>query len=531
MARNVAAAALAVAVFLAQVDVAWAQRSRGSVSGASRGTYSRSGDTGSWEGQRASGSRTVTQTGEGYNVNKQVETQGGYSKDVNKDVNTEDRSIDRSSTATNPWGQSVSRDRTAQNQGGYASIQGSAGTSTGREASGDFVAGRNAYGQPAYAGTVNTKYNGNYATAGARNPYGGWTTATAGPYGGKVTTTLPSGYRTSTYYGRSYYTYGGAYYRPYSYGGVHYYYPVPPPYYCYYESPPVGATILMVAGATYLVSKSGSYSKQTTGSDGKVVYQSVPAPAGAALSVLPAERVLVTVSGTTYYLASNTFYRRTMEGAQERFVVVTPPAGVVFVAALPADFEVVQLNTMYFRTGGRYYVPFLAADGRESYVMVDAPPQPPAGTPAPSTGASPITGPAAVSQSDAAAPAAAVRTIDETLTVPQGTLILARPASDVLASSASVGDRFRAYLDQDLSAGGRLIAARGSKAYGQVTAVDRKRGTLSVTLTDLAIGDQIVKVGTGPYSVPGGAMRAQSPQPFTLSAAVQVHVMTNVAVR
>ena len=55
----------------------------------------------------------------------------------------------------------------------------------------------------------------------------------------------------------------------------------------------------------------------------------------------------MTVSSTTYYLSANAFYRRVVSGGQEAFVVVTPPAGVVFVAALPADFEVVQLNTMY----------------------------------------------------------------------------------------------------------------------------------------------------------------------------------------
>ena len=36
-------------------------RTRGSVS-SSRGTYSRSGNTASWQGQRASGSKTVSQT-------------------------------------------------------------------------------------------------------------------------------------------------------------------------------------------------------------------------------------------------------------------------------------------------------------------------------------------------------------------------------------------------------------------------------------------------------------------------------------
>ena len=490
-------------------------RSRGSVSH-SRGSTSAQGRYG------GSASRNVSQTSSGYNVNKTATTQSGATKSVSKDINTQEGSIDRSSTATNAWGQSASRDRTATNEGGYASIEGSASTSTGRYASGEGVAGRNAYGQPAYAGTVNTKYNGNYATAGARNPYGGWTTATAGPYGGRVTTTLPSGYRTSTYYGRSYYTYGGAYYRPYSYGGVHYYYPVPPPYYAYYESPPVGAMMLMVAGVAYLVSKDGSYSKQTTSSEGKIVYQSVPAPTGAKLQVLPVERVLVTVSGTTYYLASNTFYRRVMEGAQEQFIVVTAPAGVVFVAALPADFTVVQLNTMYFQAGGRFYVPFLAADGKEMYVMVDQPPQPPAGAAAPA---------AATPTPAAAPPAPAVRAVAETLVVPQGTLILMRVAADLTSASASAGDRIRGFLDQDLATNGRLITPHGTPAYGTVSAVDRGRKTLNVTLTDLMIGGRVVAITTQPLSVPGGAIRAQSPQAFTVAAPFNVDITTNVAVR
>jgi hypothetical protein len=101
----------------------------------------------------------------------------------------------------------------------------------------------------------------------------------------------------------------------------------------------------------------------------------VPAPQGAALAVLPASRVLVGV-GHGPLRRVHTFYRRVMNGAQEQFVVVTAPAGVVFVQALPADFEVVQLNTMYFEAGGRYYVPFLTPDGKELYVMVDAPPRP-----------------------------------------------------------------------------------------------------------------------------------------------------------
>ena len=57
----------------------------------------------------------------------------------------------------------------------------------------------------------------------------------------------------------------------------------------------MGAIILDVAGVSYLMAQDGSYSKQTTSSDGKIVYQSVPAPQGASIKTLPAERVLVTV--------------------------------------------------------------------------------------------------------------------------------------------------------------------------------------------------------------------------------------------
>ncbi len=375
MNRTITALVVIVAVFLGQTNVLWAQRSRGSVSATSRGSVSRSGNTASWESRsgKAQGSKSATKTEDGYNVNKTLTTDGGASKTVSKDVNVEDREVQTNSTTTNKWGQSATRERNVEGQGGYATIEGSAKTSTGREASADLVAGRTVYGQPAVAGSVNTKYNGNYNVAAARNPYGGYTKAVAGPYGGKVTTTLPSGYRTTSYLGRPYYSYGGAYYRPYTHRGVHYYYPVPVPYYAYYPAPPVGAIIVMVAGISYMMAKDGSYSKQTTSSEGKVVYQSVPPPAGASVKTLPAERVLVTVSGTTYYLSANAFYRRVMNGSQETFVSVTPPAGVVFVAALPADFEVVQLNTMYFLANGQY-LRALSVGRRQGNVRDGGPP-------------------------------------------------------------------------------------------------------------------------------------------------------------
>ena len=572
-----------VAVFLVLLSpleplFAQTRRTRGSVSGASRGSYSRSGNSASWQsaGGRASGSGSATRTSSGATGSRQTTTQSGASREVSREVNTEDKTVERSSTATTAQGETATRERTTEAQGGYATVEGSASTSTGREAEGQAVAGRTVYGQPAVAGSVNTKYSGSYAGAAKKNPYGGYTAAVAGPYGGKVTTTLPSGYRVTSYHGRSYYAYGGAYYRPYTYHGVHYYYPVPPPYYSYYYQPPVGAMIVMLAGVMYLMSQDGSYSKKTTDSEGKTAYQSVPAPQGAQVKTLPASRALVTISGTTFYLYSNTFYRRVVQGTQEQFVVVSPPAGVVFVQALPPDFEVVQLNTMYFAAGGHYYLPYLSADGNELYVLVDTPPQPQAAAPAPTPVAAPVP-----------EPAPPIRTVAETLTVPTGTLVLVRLQKEVSSETAKVGDRFQAFLDQDIAANGRMIVAKGARVYGVVTEIDqgskmKGKALLSVALTDLQVGDQVVSIKTqslqvkgekssGGKKLAGGAILgasigaiagggegaaigaavgagaggaaaaagsvdpavipAQKLEAFTVAVPFQVHVMTNVAVR
>jgi hypothetical protein len=115
--------------------------------------------------------------------------------------------------------------------------------------------------------------------------------------------------------------------------------------------------------------------------------------------------------------------------------------------------------------------------------------------------------------------------------VPAGTLVVVRLATDVSAATASAGDRFQGFLAQDLATGGRLVAPRGSRVYGQVAAADRKHRTLTVALNDLAVGDRVVQIATEPLAVPGGVIPAQTPQAFTVSAPIQVDVMTNVAVR
>ena len=245
------------------------------------------------------------------------------------------------------------------------------------------------------------------------------------------------------------------------------------------------------------------------------------------MATLPATRVLVTVAGTTYYLSANAFYRRVMNGAQESFVVVTAPAGVVFVAALPANFEVVHLNSMYFKAGGRYYVPYLSPDGAEMYVMVDTPPSPhdPGGfgaqgrdaasayrgckAPAPAAPAAAKAPVAAPDTTPAAPVAAPVRAVVERLEAPAGTVVVVRLATEVSSATAQVGNRFHGFLDQDLAANGRMMAPHGTKVYGVVSAVDsgskmKGQPTLSVTLTDMEAGGRVRPIKTQPVSVSGG---------------------------
>ena len=111
MTRQLTALFTATALIVASTDGLFAQQrrtgSRGSVSAASssgRTTTTRQGNTTTTQGQRATGTRTVEQTGDGYNVNRQVTTDSGASKSVSKDVNVEDKEVDRSSTTTNQSG-------------------------------------------------------------------------------------------------------------------------------------------------------------------------------------------------------------------------------------------------------------------------------------------------------------------------------------------------------------------------------------------------------------------------------------------
>ena len=428
-----------------------------------------SGGSKSWQGKNGnvSGSRSVTQTSSGYNVNRQASTAGGASHEVNKDVNTSGgqvQSVDRSSTATNASGQTANRDRTTTNQGGYATVQGSASTSTGKAASGQGAVGKNAYGQTVAAGSVNTKYNGSYAGAAKQNPNGGWNTATVGPYGGKVTTTLPSGYKTTTYAGtallrlrrgllpalhvrrRALLLSGAAALLlpvPLRAGGRH---------------------RRVVAGATLHDVGRGATTSRRRAARGKSSTRR-SRPRGATLQTLPVDASLVTVGGTTYYLYANTFYRRVVQGGQEQFVVVSPPAGVVFVARaarrLPGGAA--QHHVLRGR-GASTTCRYLTPDGKELYVVVDAPPQPPA------TAARLR---ARLLPPSPRLPRRRIAPWPRPFTVPAGTLVLVRLQADLSSANAHVG-RPLPGLPRP-GPGGQRAARRhpGSRVYGRSPASTR----------------------------------------------------------
>ena len=99
------------------------------------------------------------------------------------------------------------------------------------------------------------------------------------------------------------------------------------------------------------------------------------------------------------------------------------------------------------------------------------------------------------------------------MVLPTGTQLVVRLATDVSSATASVGDRFQGFLDLELAADGRLVAPRGGAVYGIVTAVERgsksgKDPSLSMTLTDMKVGDRIVSIKTQPISLKGEASKA-----------------------
>ena len=433
-------------------------------------------------GESVARTRDVTREGDTIKMESQAQASTGASREVSKEVEIDEgrvQSAERESSAKGRYGETVDREREVEREGyGAASFEGEAKTSTGRKAEVEGAAGYGAYGRRGAVANVDTKYRGDWTVAAGRGPYGA------------AVTRLPQGYRPYTYYGRSYYHYGYAYYRPYAYRGVSYYFVVPPPYGVVYTTVPPGAVILTIATVTYYYADHVCYKK--TSSQGAASYEVVPPPEGLKASDLPPERATVTVSGTTYYYYKNTFYRQILQEGKPQYAVVNEPQGLVSVNALPAEFEITQSSSgaSYFAYQGKYYLPYLEPNGNETYIVVDPPQAPP-----------PRTEVASASKAALA---------ERNLTVPAGTSLPVRTASELSSATAQQGQRFTAYLDEDLKVGEILAAPKGSKVYGVVAEVETAgsmsgQSKLTLRLTDIEVNGHVIPLSAAPYTVQGAS--------------------------
>ena len=486
---------------------------RGSVSSANRGsaTTSRStyGDTSSRttnyetrSGNTGTATRNVSKSGDEVNVNRNVQSSSGASKTSNKtyDMGSDGRveSVERNTSVTGRNGQTANWEGKAERENGGWEFEGEGNNRYGQKVEAEGFGARGPYGSGVVADVEGGRYGDRTVVAGRG-------------YGGPVyARQLPAGYRPYNYYGHSYYGYGGAYYRPYYYGGMPYYGYMWPPWGVYYTSVPIGAIAITVAGTAMLYSEGTYYS--TTYVEGATQYQVVAPPEGTALPAgtsLPADRATVTINGTTFYIYGNSFYRRVEVSGKETYQVVTRPAGLVTVKALPDDFEPMQAGSvMYFRSKGRFYLPYLDPSGDEFYIVVDQPANAVKAAPAPAPGgqtaaaAPPKSGaPAPAAKAGPPAPATPLKTVS--LTAPAATPVTVRVSTEINSGKAQAGFRFQGNLDNDLMADGRIVAVRGTRAYGRVSEAKSGTGTggeplLVLELTDLEINGRIVPIKTEP---------------------------------
>jgi hypothetical protein len=325
---------------------------------ASRTTTARTRD-----GREITGSRHITRDGDDITVDREVAGRAGGSLSKRKHYEIDDgrvESVERSVIASDRSGRTTSWDGRAERENGRIEFEGEGHTRSGRHVAIEGAAARGPYGAGIVADVEGGRYGDRTVVAGRR--YGGPTHVGS----------LPSGARPHTYGGWTYYYYGGLYYRPYTVGRVVYYGVVPPPVHVSTAAPPIGAISIGVGNLRFFFSAGVFYGSTTVA--GVVRYRPVPPPVGVVIPgvLLPADRV--TVGSRRFVFYGDTFYTRVIVSGQERFVVAAPPAGLTVVASLPAHAEPVLVGSVtYFRVGGRYYVPQLAASGVQRFVLVDAP--------------------------------------------------------------------------------------------------------------------------------------------------------------
>ncbi|MBX9601520.1 MAG: hypothetical protein K2X35_10960 [Bryobacteraceae bacterium] len=110
--------------------------------------------------------------------------------------------------------------------------------------------------------------------------------------------------------------------------------------------------------------------------------------------------------------------------------------------------------------------------------------------------------------------------------IPSGTTLVVRTTSTLSTKTAQAGETFVATLEQPLTAGGRVLAPRGSQVTGRVTGVDpggRVKGlaTLSVALVSLDLpsgGD--LKLSTSTYTAQANASKKKDAAKIGIGAGV-----------
>ena len=446
-----------------------------------------------------SGNRNVSKSGDEVTVDRNVQSTSGASKSSQKTYEMDDgrvESVERNTQATNRQGQTASYEGKAERSGAGWEFEGEGNNRYGQEVEAEGYGARGRYGSGVVADVEGGRYGDRTVVAGRA-------------YGGPVyASQLPYGARPYPYHGRSYYAYGGAYYRPYAYRGVHYYGYMPPPWGCYYSTVPVGAIALTVAGMALLYSD-GTYYK-TTYVEGATQYQ-VVAPAGRrepARGHGAARRPHGPHHRRSDVLRLRQHFLQARGGERQGKLRGGDQAGG--------------------RGGGQGPARGRRADaGRQHHVLPLQEPLLPHLPRSQRRGAVHRRGSAGrcrargaeraptgqASAAPAAPASAAPKPAVASLNLPPGTPLTVRVSTEINSGTAKAGQRFQGNLDADLVADGRVVATRGTRAYGRVVSAKAGTGTggapaLTIELTDIEVGGRVIPLSTDPQAFTGEAKKA-----------------------
>jgi hypothetical protein len=145
----------------------------------------------------------------------------------------------------------------------------------------------------------------------------------------------------------------------------------------------------------------------------------------------------------------------------------------------------------------------------------------------PTSAATPAASPVVAAPTAAPAALAAVAPATgapSAVTVPAGTTLLVRMVEGA-SSGDTKGKRFTTTLETDLVVGGVIVAKAGTKVYGRVEAAQQARrlvgqSHLDLRLTEVAIGNVLVPIMTGPYAQAGARSIGKTAKGAAAGAAI-----------